>query len=153
VGGTQYMRPLPGEARMYPETDIPPVIMTHERVEQCRSTLPEPIEAKVERIAGMSGISLHDLWKIEEFLDSFIYGIEESRLEPAVVYNVLGSNAVDFRRRQGVTFAAAALNQLLDLIARTFRRSSTGWSRASHSKRSPTAWPWNRSTWRPLSRP
>jgi len=118
VGGTQYMRPLPGEARMYPETDIPPVVMTKERIERCRSTLPEPIEAKVERIAGMTGISVHDLWKIEELLDSFIYGIEEAKLDPATVFNLLASNAVDFRRRQGVTFAAEVLNELLDLIAR-----------------------------------
>ncbi len=118
VGGTQYMRPLPGGARMYPETDIPPVIMTQERSEACRSTLPEVIEARVERISGMSGISLHDIWKIEEYLDSFIYGIEELELDPAVVFNVVGSNVVDFRRRRGITFSTEALNLLLDRISR-----------------------------------
>lgn len=118
VGGTQYMRPLPGEARMYPETDIPPVIMSPERIEECRSTLPEVIEAKVERISGVSGISLHDIWKIEDFLDSFIYGIEELGLDPAAVFNVVGSNVVDFRRRTGITFSTRALNLLLDGISR-----------------------------------
>ena len=103
---------------MYPETDIPPVIMSRKRIEECRSTLPDVIEAKVERISGVSGISLHDIWKIEDFLDSFIYGLEELGLDPAAVFNVVGSNVVDFRRRTGITFSTKALNLLLDGISR-----------------------------------
>ena len=45
-------------------------------------------------------------------------GIEELGLEPAVVFNIVGSNVVDFRRRQGATFSSETLDQLLDLIAR-----------------------------------
>jgi glutamyl-tRNA(Gln) amidotransferase subunit E len=31
-GTTRYMRPRPGAARMYPETDIPPVMITSDLV-------------------------------------------------------------------------------------------------------------------------
>lgn len=48
-GNTQYMRPLPGKARMYPETDIPPILVTPEMKEEILANLPELPQAKVER--------------------------------------------------------------------------------------------------------
>ncbi|WP_324735639.1 Glu-tRNA(Gln) amidotransferase subunit GatE [Thermococcus sp. SY098] len=48
-GNTQYMRPLPGKARMYPETDIPPILITKEMKGEILANLPELPQAKVER--------------------------------------------------------------------------------------------------------
>lgn len=39
-GTTSYMRPRPGAARMYPETDVPPVKVSSQRLEKIRSNLP-----------------------------------------------------------------------------------------------------------------
>ncbi len=49
-GTTRYMRPRPGAARMYPETDIPPTQITDELVEKIGSSLPELPEKKIERL-------------------------------------------------------------------------------------------------------
>lgn len=49
-GTTRYMRPRPGAARMYPETDIPPTLVTEELVEKVKSNLPEPAEKKLSRL-------------------------------------------------------------------------------------------------------
>ncbi|MCX6644487.1 MAG: Glu-tRNA(Gln) amidotransferase subunit GatE, partial [Candidatus Bathyarchaeota archaeon] len=49
-GTTRYMRPRPGAARMYPETDIPPTLITDEIREQVRKNLPEPAEKKLSRL-------------------------------------------------------------------------------------------------------
>jgi glutamyl-tRNA(Gln) amidotransferase subunit E len=49
-GTTRYMRPRPGAARMYPETDIPPSVITRAFVDKIRSNLPEPAEKKLERL-------------------------------------------------------------------------------------------------------
>lgn len=38
---TEYMRPLPGPARMYPETDVPPVRITSSRIKRIKENLPE----------------------------------------------------------------------------------------------------------------
>ena len=57
-GTTRYMRPRPGAARMYPETDIPPVPITGAFVEKVRQSLPEPAEKKLERL--MSAYSLNE---------------------------------------------------------------------------------------------
>ena len=49
-GTTRYMRPRPGAARMYPETDIPPTLITKEFIDIVRANLPEPAEKKRERL-------------------------------------------------------------------------------------------------------
>jgi glutamyl-tRNA(Gln) amidotransferase subunit E len=49
-GTTRYMRPRPGAARMYPETDIPPSLITSAFVDKIRSSLPEPAEKKRARL-------------------------------------------------------------------------------------------------------
>ncbi len=46
-GNSAYMRPLPGAARMYPETDVPPVEITTERINGIK--LPELIEERIPR--------------------------------------------------------------------------------------------------------
>jgi glutamyl-tRNA(Gln) amidotransferase subunit E len=56
-GTTRYMRPRPGAARMYPETDIPPQPITDELIEKIRSNLPEPAEKKVARMVKHYGLN------------------------------------------------------------------------------------------------
>jgi len=42
---TEFMRPLPGAARMYPETDLPPIFLTDERIEVLKKNIPsDPID-------------------------------------------------------------------------------------------------------------
>ncbi|MBP1912331.1 Glu-tRNA(Gln) amidotransferase subunit GatE [Thermococcus stetteri] len=48
-GNTQYMRPLPGKARMYPETDIPSIFLPPEEKERIKANLPELPQERVER--------------------------------------------------------------------------------------------------------
>jgi len=52
---TEYMRPLPGAARMYPETDVPPVRITKERVHALQ--LPEGVEEKRKRFISQYGLN------------------------------------------------------------------------------------------------
>ncbi|KPU62652.1 glutamyl-tRNA amidotransferase [Thermococcus sp. EP1] len=55
-GNTQYMRPLPGKARMYPETDIPPIFIGEEIKREILENLPEYPQAKVGRYVKEYGI-------------------------------------------------------------------------------------------------
>ncbi len=54
-GNSAYMRPLPGAARMYPETDVPPVVITDERVQNIR--LPELIGERKNRYIKQFGLN------------------------------------------------------------------------------------------------
>jgi glutamyl-tRNA(Gln) amidotransferase subunit E len=54
-GCSEYMRPLPGSARMYPETDVPSVAITEEMLEQLQ--LPELFAARSERFEREYGLN------------------------------------------------------------------------------------------------
>lgn len=49
-GSTRYMRPRPGAARMYPETDVPPVSISDEKIRNIKSSLPQTQEALVRSL-------------------------------------------------------------------------------------------------------
>jgi len=55
-GTTVYARPLPGKARMYPETDVPPIRVTTERLRRIREHLPEKPDDTIARLAREYGI-------------------------------------------------------------------------------------------------
>ncbi|MDR0791126.1 MAG: Glu-tRNA(Gln) amidotransferase subunit GatE [Methanomassiliicoccaceae archaeon] len=56
-GTSRYMRPLPGAARMYPETDIPPVVITKEKLKQIYDNLPELPEKIEKRLVSGYGLN------------------------------------------------------------------------------------------------
>ena len=56
-GQTVYSRPLPGKDRMYPETDVRPIIVDEALLESIRLNLPERPEEKVTRFVKEFGIS------------------------------------------------------------------------------------------------
>jgi len=56
-GTTRYMRPLPGSARMYPETDVPPVAVTPELIAAVAEMPVELPEQWVERISRDMGLA------------------------------------------------------------------------------------------------
>jgi glutamyl-tRNA(Gln) amidotransferase subunit E len=49
-GTTRYMRPRPGAARMYPETDVPPTPVAEEYIAVLRAHLPETVERLIGRL-------------------------------------------------------------------------------------------------------
>jgi glutamyl-tRNA(Gln) amidotransferase subunit E len=68
-GATAYSRPLPGAARMYPETDVPPITIEAARLERIAASLPELPEVRIARIASTYGVHeqqahqlVHDGW-------------------------------------------------------------------------------------------
>ncbi|NIP66931.1 Glu-tRNA(Gln) amidotransferase subunit GatE [Candidatus Bathyarchaeota archaeon] len=49
-GTTRYMRPRPGAARMYPETDVPPIQLSESYLKKLHANLPEMPAKKMERL-------------------------------------------------------------------------------------------------------
>ncbi len=56
-GTSAYMRPLPGAARMYPETDVPPVELEPERLDFIATHLPETFEHRTARYKARFGLN------------------------------------------------------------------------------------------------
>ncbi|MGN1045093.1 MAG: Glu-tRNA(Gln) amidotransferase subunit GatE [Candidatus Methanomethylophilaceae archaeon] len=72
-GTSKYSRPLPGAARMYPETDVPPITITAERMQQIRDNLPELPEEIERRMVSQYGINGQQARQIvrEDKIDMF----------------------------------------------------------------------------------
>ncbi len=73
-GRTRYSRPLPGGDRMYPETDVPPIPVTPERIARIRARLPERPSARLARLAHDHGLGT-------EVVRQVVYGDLEDRFE------------------------------------------------------------------------
>ncbi len=56
-GNTEFLRPLPGAARMYPETDVEPIQIGPGMIAGIRKSLPETWEKKIGRFAKTYSIS------------------------------------------------------------------------------------------------
>ncbi|MCX8158125.1 MAG: Glu-tRNA(Gln) amidotransferase subunit GatE [Candidatus Diapherotrites archaeon] len=56
-GNSEYSRPLPGAARMYPETDIPPILIDKELLEEIKRNLPKTADERFEIYTKKYGLS------------------------------------------------------------------------------------------------
>jgi glutamyl-tRNA(Gln) amidotransferase subunit E len=116
-GTTRYMRPRPGAARMYPETDIPPTQITEEFVEHIRAHLPESAEKKQKRL-----IAQYDLNEklAKQILDSeyntlFEAIVQESGVSATTVAVFL-TESLKALKRDGVPVENVSDLQLKDIF-------------------------------------
>lgn len=103
-GNTEFMRPLPGAERMYPETDIPPIPITQERLASLR--LPETPERVRERLVREHGLSgeMADRLLFSGMAETFERLVRESGAPAKLVASTLLETLVSLRRegRRGV---------------------------------------------------
>ena len=99
-GTSEYMRPLPGAARMYPETDELPILVDAKMLRKVKKNLPELIDKKVKRFQKKYKIS-HPLAK-EVVHDGFATLFEKSvnslGVSATIVANTLASDLPALRR-------------------------------------------------------
>ncbi len=117
-GTTRYMRPRPGAARMYPETDIPPTTITREFIEKVQKNLPESTEKKQQR--------LQKEYKLNEKLSRQIVDSEYGMLFDATVKEsgvsattvaVFLTETLKALKRDGVQVANVSDAQIKEIFA------------------------------------
>ena len=99
-GTTRYMRPRPGASRMYPETDVPSVEVTRDRVARIRATLPPPREALMELLLAQYQLNRKLATQLIEsdYLDLFRRVCSEGGVAPSFVATVLTETLKSLRR-------------------------------------------------------
>lgn len=110
---TRYMRPLPGAARMYPETDVPPIRVTQERWQHVLETLPMKPEERIKMLAD-TGIHV-DLatQMLREDTDRAYESLLEQAVEPVLAARVLTQILPGLENRDAVlALVPAAANAL-----------------------------------------
>lgn len=104
-GNTAYMRPLPGAARMYPETDVPPIEITEDMVRRIK--LPELFEDRKRRYMREYGINEELASKIarsinfklfEKIMGMFSSGDAADRIPATLVIRTLTDTMTELMR-------------------------------------------------------
>lgn len=102
-GTTRFTRPLPGSARMYPETDVLPIPIDAKWVKEIKAKLPEPWTKKLERFKKKmklpSAIAIQMI--SSEYLPLFERVMKKyPRLNAVVAANVFTSTLKDLARKK-----------------------------------------------------
>ncbi len=101
-GWTDFERILPGPDRMYPDTDLPPTVITQERVQRIREQMPEPPWTRKMRLLdnGMSE-SLADALLASRYFELYWKIQEDGTLPANRVARVLVQDLRAAKRRGG----------------------------------------------------
>ncbi|PSP67246.1 Glu-tRNA(Gln) amidotransferase GatDE subunit E [Halobacteriales archaeon QS_1_69_70] len=110
-GTSRYLRPLPGAARMYPETDVPPVEPDPADVEP-----PELLTEKVDRYQAEYGLDagLAEQVAYGEHMQTFEAAVERG-VDPTTAAGTLESTVTELRR-DDVPVESLTERHLLDVL-------------------------------------
>ncbi|MEM2394522.1 MAG: Glu-tRNA(Gln) amidotransferase subunit GatE [Candidatus Bathyarchaeia archaeon] len=116
-GTTRYMRPRPGAARMYPETDIPPIKLREEYIKELEKRLPELPEQKLKRL--MREYSLNE--KIakqlmdSEYTELFEAVAKETKISPTTIAVFL-TETMKALKRDGIPTEKITEDQIREIF-------------------------------------
>jgi glutamyl-tRNA(Gln) amidotransferase subunit E len=135
-GTTSFMRPLPGRARLYPETDVPPIVITKEFLREVEREKGKSFEEKKEDLFSMLNKEMAEqmlrsknLLLFEKLVAKF------QKVEPTLIASTLENTLVSLRREgheikdvertmselfsayQEGRFVKAAIPEILKLVA------------------------------------
>jgi len=102
-GRTEYLRPRPGAARMYPETDVPPIRITRGELDAARASVPRTWEEELAALRERHGLNAQ---LAAQLLDSERLGVFERVASlPSVEANFAASallSTITALRRKGL---------------------------------------------------
>ncbi len=101
---TTFLRPMPGAARMYPETDVPTFEVTNNYLEEMQKQIPELSEKKISRIS--KDLNLEE-GKVIEVLEKFSEQeiknlLSVSKKSASVLYSIIFDIPKDIKKREKI---------------------------------------------------
>lgn len=116
-GTTRYMRPRPGAARMYPETDVPPVQISDEHLSKTALLLPDLPEKKLEKLMKKYGLNEKLAKQVldSEYSGLFEVVVRESGVSPITVAAFM-TETVKALKRDGMPAEKVTGEQLLEVF-------------------------------------
>lgn len=96
-GTTSYMRPLPGRARMYPETDIPPVAIDESLLRETKKVMTESYEDKKQKFEKILNKDMAGRMLKSRHVKLFEKLVEEG-IDPMLVATTMENTLVSLRR-------------------------------------------------------
>jgi glutamyl-tRNA(Gln) amidotransferase subunit E len=116
-GTTHYMRPRPGAARMYPETDTPPIQITEDYVRQILASLPELPEQKLQRLIRNYGLNQKLATQVmdSEYTELFETIAKENKVSPTTIAVFL-TETMKALKREGVQIEKISESQIKEIF-------------------------------------
>jgi len=117
-GTTEFARPLPGAGRMYPETDIKPILINKEYLDSIKKNLPEPWMKKLERFKSNFRLSPQLAEEIiqSEYLEMFEKIVASKKVEPTTVANTFTSVLKDLERREKIEIDRIQKHRFIEIF-------------------------------------
>jgi glutamyl-tRNA(Gln) amidotransferase subunit E len=117
-GTTHYSRPRPGAARMYPETDVPPVPITSQRLIRIRETLPESPETHLTRLQTEYNLNnkLASQLQNSKYNSLFERIARETSIPPSFIAATL-TETLRSLRREGIDVDSFSMSSIFTLFS------------------------------------
>jgi glutamyl-tRNA(Gln) amidotransferase subunit E len=100
IGETVFLRPRPGASRMYPETDIPPIIVTSDEIKFAEKNIPKTWDESLSDLQKKYQLNpqLTDQIFDSEYLELFEKICENKHSSPNFVASILCSTITNLQR-------------------------------------------------------
>ncbi|NNL57862.1 MAG: Glu-tRNA(Gln) amidotransferase subunit GatE [Nitrosopumilus sp.] len=100
TGETKFLRPRPGAARMYPETDVPPIIVSKEELQNAEKNIPKSWDESIKEIQTKYEINSQLTEQIfdSRYMELFEKIIEKTSVNPTFVASILCSSITNLER-------------------------------------------------------
>jgi len=100
-GETKFLRPRPGAARMYPETDIPPIIVSKKELESAKENIPKSWDESILELQTKYKINLQLAEQIfdSRYIELFENIIGKIKTNPTFVASILCSTITNLERK------------------------------------------------------
>jgi glutamyl-tRNA(Gln) amidotransferase subunit E len=100
TGETVFLRPRPGASRMYPETDIPPIIVTKKELDDAKNNIPKSWDESLNEIQEKHKLNSQLAVQIFDspYLEIFEKICEETTIMPTFIASILCSTIINLER-------------------------------------------------------
>ena len=99
-GDTVFLRPRPGASRMYPETDVPPIIVTKKELEVAESNIPKSWDESLKELQEKYNLNFQLAEQVfdSQYIDLFEKISSKTQINPTFVASILCSSITNLER-------------------------------------------------------
>jgi len=100
TGETIFLRPRPGASRMYPETDIPPILITRDELENAEKNIPKSWDESLLELQKKYDLNpqLSEQIFDSRYIELFEKIVERTKVNPTFVASILCSSITKLER-------------------------------------------------------
>ncbi|MBI3842191.1 MAG: GatB/YqeY domain-containing protein [Thaumarchaeota archaeon] len=113
-GETAFLRPRPGASRMYPETDIPPLMVTKQELDHVKNMVPKSWEETISELQTTYQLNEQLATQIfdSDYLELFETICKDKRISPNFAASILCSTLTNLER-QGLNLESLRPGEIL----------------------------------------